>query len=205
MTIGVNSVLFKNLGLDSFSSFSNKSDDLKNLAALAGSIAAGPALVQVLEPVVEAVLKNPQQAAEIARKASQLGAALVRGTAEPEDTGVSRTKESTTIKKEAKDGNTVTRTTTTTTTTTETIDLAKQAEYNKRVAGQIEKLGAGLPEGKIQFGDETITFEQIQDLVVSVLALLESGKAGKEIDITELSGKSTPSDGSQEKGNTEVK
>ena len=162
------------------------SSPIAGLAALT-SLAATPVLTQVLGPVVEAIVRNPKQAAEVARQASEIVAPLIRYSAEQQEKiGDSATETTTTTRKE-KNGSSVTETTTTTTKTTKTRNLADEA---RNLADQIEELGAGLPEGQIRLGDnETITFEQLQTLGKSIAGLLrkldEKGEEKTSIDIGE--------------------
>ncbi len=182
---GAKKFLFSNL--KDFSSLGVDKDinaALASIGAFKLGEAAGPVLAEVLGPVVEAVIKDPKQAAEIARKASQIGAAVVRASSEREDTGVSVDTKTSTTKETKRDGNKIIVTTTETRTRTQTTDLDKQAEYNRKVADQLEKLGAGLPDGKIQIGNETVTVEQLKDLANSVFALLGSKGESEPINIT---------------------
>lgn len=143
---------------------------LKNLQTPSANLLTS-ALIQVVGPVVEAVARNPQQAAEIARQTTEVGAALIKASSKYEDTGRDSVSEE--ITKREKKGNIVTTTTTTTTTTTR--DLVRQAEYGEKVADQVEQFGAGLSKREIRLGKgEVITFNQITDLATAVTAFLKN-------------------------------
>lgn len=153
---------------------------IANPLVLAG-LSASPFIDKVIPEIIDVISENPQEAAKLARQATKILASLIKVDAGSQETnadnGVTKVSETTTTtrRESGPDGIKITKTTTTTSTTT--IDPKKQAAYQKGVADKVENFGKGLEEGKIQVGDEVVTFEELKELIATVEALLE--KAGK--------------------------
>lgn len=177
---GVNSIhgspffspfLFKGLGSDP--------------AALAlASVLAGPGgelLSNAAEQVIKAVTADPKEAARLLREATQLVVPVIKEVSKfDSDDGTSTVVETTTTVRTERRANYSKTTTTKTSTKERTTDPVKQQEKLGRDLAIVQKLVDGLESGKIQVGDSSLTFDQIQELVKSLIQFLEKGSVKEE-------------------------
>lgn len=184
----VNSIFPGGLPYGLYKSLNTSTDPELQAVLAASTLLAQP---EVLEPVakaatqvLKAVASNPQEAAELARKASEAIFPLIKGInrVSSVDDGVSSVTETTKTTRREKTP-TGTKTVTTTTTTTEkTVDREKQQKRLEHDLNTTQVLINGLGEGKIQVGDEAITFDQVEQLVEQLtqfVALVEKQNLNK--------------------------
>lgn len=172
-------------------------------AALIGLLAGpgGEILGKAVEGVVNAVTADPKGAAKLLREATQLAVPLIQegNKLGSVDDGVATVTETAkTIRKERRNG--YSKTTKTTTETRErTIDSVQQQKKLEQDLATVQQLVDGLEDGRIQIGDATVTFDQIQGLVKSLIELLAKGNPQEEpIDI---GGSDETASGNEDKGN----
>ncbi|GEM_PF-6968614 len=156
-----------------------------NPAALAlASILAGPGgelLNEAAGQVIKAIAADPKEAARLLREATQLAVPVIKEVSKVDsDDGTTTVVETTTTVRTEKRANYSKTTSTKTTTKERTTDPVKQQEKLGRDLEIIQKLVDGLEGGKIQVGNSSLTFEQIQGLVKSLIQFLEKGNAKEE-------------------------
>lgn len=149
---------------------------------LLAGLSAAPYLGEALPVLGNVVCENPQEAARLARLATKIIASLIRVDADSQearaDDGVTKVSETTTTtrRESGPDGIKITKTTTNTSTTT--IDPKKQAQQQRKFADSVETFGRELGEGKIQLGDQSVTFQDVKELFDILQILL--GKVGEK-------------------------
>lgn len=150
------------------------------IVGLASGLKGDP-IVRFIESVARSIKTDPQTAAELAREVTQLGAAVIRAGAKDLETNAVNTQpfieETTTTKRvEIGEGGVKKVKTTTTTVTEKTTDPKAEAAKARIAAQQIEQLGSGLVDGKINIGDETFTFPQIAKLLSLIEKFEKNGR-----------------------------
>ena len=156
-----------------------------NPEALAlASILAGPGgevIANAFEQVGNAVAADPKEAARLLREATQLAVPVIKEVAKIDnDDGTTTVVETTKTVRTERRANYSKTTTTQTTTKERTTDPVKQQAKLERDLGTIQKLVDGLEDGKIQVGNSSLTFEQIQGLAKALIAFLEKGNRKEE-------------------------
>ncbi len=157
----------------------------KATVATAGAVAGSSKFEKVATDSLNTLAKDPAKAAALAGQVAKLYGQTINGLADLQEKALPFTRSpgvretTVTERVETKDDGTQVTKRTTTTTEERTTDNKSQAALARLFGNEAKNIGAGLRDGEIRIGNETISLGQI----LSLLSTLEElGKSEKPTD-----------------------